>query len=636
MNHRTPFLLTAATLTMTALGAPFLLLTAETPPSPSSVASVPLPDRARCPAAGTVEPAGPDSRARAARRLQELDVGERVRLASNIRLSIATRHEDRRATDVQVTADGEFTLHCVATQGDTRALCVAMPAARCATRAGGELVPDDRLAHDLAAGCIVRLERDGTVSGYRFPPATDPRHRNLLRTWFASTRVPLPDGNATTWSATEATASGPCRLQFRRDGDAGHVRVSWQRDAVGSQPDPGCELCGRGELTAGATLPWWTSATADETHTVVVPVAGVRIEARFDAAHRLVAVERAEVDPAFAWDAPWASVDGAEEAAETAAFAERCEWEARLRGASLELEVDRLAAAIAAGEAGGDALMASRERLMWLLRLSPRHIAAVAAQVVDGACDEALAANLAAVLANVGGDAAQTALLEATDRVAPGSARQLGCLRACFQIEQANAATVAAAIRYSAGRDQPAVADTALLLLGACAATAADRAAPLAALLAQEGTAEAEGRIETWLLALGNTGRDEVLPIVGVRVSSPEPQLRAAALAALRRLDRPAAFDLLASHARHDADPGVRQQALLTLVDQSHPGVRAAVLAAFGDVDEDVRLAAVQAIVLRDEVGSCRAELAALRDRDASPRVRAEAEAALSAVVARS
>jgi HEAT repeat protein len=140
-----------------------------------------------------------------------------------------------------------------------------------------------------------------------------------------------------------------------------------------------------------------------------------------------------------------------------------------------------------------------------------------------------------------------------------------------------------------------------LLVAGALAGRAqqplADGRTPLQALLALEADAEARGELDTWLLAVANTGSPAALPIAQRLLGHASSAVRGAACVALRGQPDPAALRALLERGLQDIDPMVRQEAVLALSRRSEPAAREAVqLAASTDPDEAVRGRATRAL----------------------------------------
>lgn len=579
-------------------------------------------------------------RAAVAKQLYGLGAGDSLRLLSACELGITTRAVSGATDTMQIDIQGEVALLCLAANEREVALAVKMPVPSCGLLVGGRRSDSEQLARDLRAGFVVRLLRSGVVAGYRFQPDTDIRHRNVLRTWFASMRAPLAGDARATWQALEWGTAGETRLQLRRtDPSTGATGVTWERELVEAPAGVAATVQGSGRLLADAASGWWALAEAREQSHLEVREARLHIDGTFVASHRLLAYHLGAAGAGFDWGATWNSADGRDEVAAAQAFAEREHWAAMLCNTSLAVELDRLTSALANGDEDSAAVQEQRERLTWLLRLRPDLIDKVAALIEPAASSELLAATLAAVLGSEGSSRSQLALLSRIDQSSLPALFRVQCLRGFFHVDAPTDAVIAMAQRLSQQPGDPLLADTGLLLVGSFAQASRPGQASAAAfdsLVQQEPEAGDAARTEVWLHALANSGRNEVVPIAARYLQHEEPELRCAAVAAMRRVDASTSFALLSHRAAHDPSPAVRQMAVTTLVEQSDAGVRGVLTQALQDADELVREAAVLAMQLRDDLAACRTAVERASVEDPSCRVRERAAAALRSLDSRS
>jgi HEAT repeat protein len=110
---------------------------------------------------------------------------------------------------------------------------------------------------------------------------------------------------------------------------------------------------------------------------------------------------------------------------------------------------------------------------------------------------------------------------------------------------------------------------TSMLLLGALARRSEGRL--IDRLLGLEKHARSLGASDVWLQALGNSGSDVALERARPYFQASEEWVRAAAVSAVRKLETPAAFDLLAQRAARDDSLAVRARAIDSLASSKRP-----------------------------------------------------------------
>jgi hypothetical protein len=254
---------------------------------------------------------------------------------------------------------------------------------------------------------------------------------------------------------------------------------------------------------------------------------------------------------------------------------------AALDGATLEELLADLDRALAAGVPESHEVFMAITRLAWFLGLEPAAALALEQRLRAGELDEASAALALAAL----GQAATAEALEVLARLVAdaGLALELrrAALHSAFQLAQLSPALRTSVLAACDLGAPPALAQTALLLLGAAVAgeTGRDPAAAqdlLAALLALEESASAAGQVEAWLAALGNAGAPESVAAITAYLADPAPEVRASAVAALGEIGGSEALEALIGVAQADAELGVRAEAIGSLGAAEAPAASAA------------------------------------------------------------
>jgi HEAT repeat protein len=237
------------------------------------------------------------------------------------------------------------------------------------------------------------------------------------------------------------------------------------------------------------------------------------------------------------------------------------------------------------------ALDAAFQRLQWLVKLGDD----AATVIGDRVAMRELAGDLAGVaLSSLGAAATPTAQAVLTavraDRGLDAGIREHATI-ATLQLAQPAPQLVEGIWRDA--NDDFDGRGNAMLVLGALAPRSgplADGRTPTQALLAMELDAAARGDLPTWLLAVGNAAPPETMAVVQRHVGNPDPEVRSAALVALRRVLTEQAVSVLIQRGLGDAVASVRREALLELGRRDGAAAREAVAnVAQHDPDEELR-----------------------------------------------
>jgi HEAT repeat protein len=141
------------------------------------------------------------------------------------------------------------------------------------------------------------------------------------------------------------------------------------------------------------------------------------------------------------------------------------------------------------------------------------------------------------------------------------------------------------------------------------------------------------GMKQSALIGLGNSGSSYALPRVAGYLKSPNPDLRSAAVMALRKMEVSRAFELTRNLMRNDLSPAVRRAAVDSMAQrEGSPEARKEIdRVVLQDSNESTRRAALDAILLRDEIGEEeRKILEQVADKDSSEELRRIARQELS------
>lgn len=282
------------------------------------------------------------------------------------------------------------------------------------------------------------------------------------------------------------------------------------------------------------------------------------------------------------------------------------------------------------------ALTTASHKLALLVRLRPevldelRQIVPTAPQfaadVLLGAIGSANTAPAQSFLAGVVGD------------VAGGQTLRQSALDSMIQLAEPGDAAVQSVLGLVRDGDANAtLRDNGLLVLGAMgsrepAAKARDAGGVMAELMAYRDRAADEGRLEVWLHALGNTGRDEVAAAVEPYLGHRDPSVRHAATSALRSVETARATTALLDRAQHDPDARIRSQAIESLAERGDPSALNYVGRVLAEEsDAELRRAAVDGLRKQLPVNaSVRPMLQRVAELDPSPELRRHAAGVLA------
>jgi hypothetical protein len=494
-------------------------------------------------------------------------------------------------------------------------------------RDAGQLV---ELAKALSHPLVFTTDARGALQGASATEGEPPLVQQILTAIVANAQLVAAPGGALRWTADEADTTGRYRADYQRAGDLIHKRKLFYLEGLGGAAGPRdartevvssaieVELDGSAELrqldfeertrVAGAgPLPRLSSHTTQHLRLRGTGLAG-------DGAALLARAARAAPQPPYQ----------------------------RAPSTGRKLQLDEVKAAgldvptilRAFGRLPAEDRQHSGERarlftaLASVLRLDDRAVIQVAARVRAG---DAASGTLVDALGAAGTPAAQRALV-VLFRQAPADA----ALRRDMLI---SLSLVPAPTRESVDflgtlLDDPAQGRQARYGLGSFAHQAADPeiTSRCLALLYRELERPEPERVASALIALGNAGAGEALPVIEPYLDAPAPGLRAAAVRALRLVPGDHVDERLAAVLSGDREPQVRQSALVAARDRplSAALLRGVDWAARRDPEVHIRYDAVSALAgWVNEVPTIRETMALVARTDGNERIRATASAAL-------
>jgi HEAT repeat protein len=498
-----------------------------------------------------------------------------------------------RAITLELAARLELTI--AAREGREILLRAALAAVDLRPSAGGSHEPQaaTRLARELELPFAIRMRDDGNTVGYRFDPLAGPEARNFVRALVAALRWVVPADAGRGWQAEESDACGAYLASYSRTANA----VSKQKLRYLAEQDAP-RVDGGGEARFDATIGWLESGAFEESLELAVPELGLRVrqDSRLHFELREHSWNPAPVHAASvgAWDSA-DTLDGQADAIATAELRRLDRFASRLEGVTAESLVARLRALEAASQLDTQEACAVREELEWLIRLRPEVLQTLAELVEDSDLPQAARLTILITIGNAQIEPAQDLLSRWLLDPTVGDGLRQAAAFASSALRQPSPAVTAAlehVIEHDGNTQR--VRRTALLALGTLSNAAPDN---VARLLAFETRARASGALGTWLEALGNAGQPGILAAAERYLHDADDTIRAAAVAALRKLDAHGATLALATVLADDSAPTVRARAAEQLATRStEPALAALERALLHDPDASVRQAALVAL----------------------------------------
>lgn len=564
-----------------------------------------------------------EQREAAPRRGYELRRGEEVRLACRMALDSDLTQARGPAHHVAAGLQGTLQLSVVGERGTDLALAATMTDVVVLGESATNGLLVAQLRAELGQATLIHLSKRGEILGYRFA-AMPAQHRNQLRALFACLCPTVGQPGETSWTSTDADATGDAIVLGAWDLAERTLTSQKTGYREGSAPILP-HVDGRGSATLDATTGWWRELRYEETCTLSVTEAELRITAHATVHAELLAASAAvghvAIDGEFDWEAPWAAASGAGDQAAETSDPEELALAAELRGVTLGAEFARLQELLSAAATDED-LYAARRRLLWLLRHDANALLELQGLLGGANVPAGLTGEVLSAVGAAGTPAAQDFLV-ALLAGSPATTTRVSAAQALFQSQMATPATLQAIRAALADTTAaPELHGTSLLLLGALAGHEHD-AGSLAELLGREAFARDHGLVVDWLEALGNAGRAEATDAALAHFAAEAAEERAAAASAVRRLTGPRVFEALADRAQNDASPLVRSRAVETLAGHQGAEVVSLLEGILGrDQDETVRSSALLALAFRADPATATRVLTQVQGQDPSLRLR--------------
>lgn len=537
--------------------------------------------------AATVPQAPADPRALPARRWRAGDsFVYKVDAARVIKLGAPLDRE------IDIKLAGTLAITVVGAEAGSLQLRADLRAARYEQKPGADHDPKA----ELASPFYFTASRAGALGSFHFPRRMSAEARGILKGLAASLQLVSSPRPQTTWQTVEQDVSGEYEAAYTR-GEAGVHKVKTRylrgRGAKGLVPrnDGEYAVQSSNELVVDDSG-WPRSAAEDET--LNIELGGSKVRAVNKATAKLITIER-RLDLIGAMND--AEVES-EAVSEAAAFAgSRVQADRGLVGGRT---FQVIAADFTSPDA--DARSHARARLSALMRLDPSAVGATEDAILHGGFDPLTKSRMAAALGSAGTPESQTALMAILETRGASVPARVDA-SAVLGLEEEPSPEAQASLRKAMGSSDKEVATTATLALGntvrtvnAAAGDSSDAVATLIALL--QSAADDSQRI-LCLQALGNTGDARALAAIGPYLTSADTTLRAVATGALKFMVG-ATADAAIMAAFGDKEIEVRRAAVGTVAFRPI----AAVLAALDhllrtDPEEAIRLAIVNALNVR-------------------------------------
>ncbi|MBK8095890.1 MAG: HEAT repeat domain-containing protein [Planctomycetes bacterium] len=478
------------------------------------------------------------------------------------------------------------------------------------------------LTRALATGVQVRMRDDGDVLGLRFVGVTTAETRNWVRTLVASLRFVVDPNGAATWTTAEGDATGIARVAYSRI--AATEIVKRKQAYKGGEH---LRVEGHGTASFAPQVGWLAACEYREVLVLAVAELGAEIRLQLSTSARLRehGVTALADLPTAGWDEPWLSLDGSGEVATSSDAAQRQHMRDAIAGRSAARLVDRIATLLQPTDQDNTAaLHEARTHLAWLIELDPDALFAVRNLALTADAD--LAAVVLSAVGSAGTPAAEALLCELFGGSGLPEALRRTAGVAMFQLRHPGERAFAMTWELASASAPAALRETAMLLHGAFCHAAPELAAGRS-LRNLEQHAVRNGEVATWLDAIGNEGCDNNLDIAARYLRHDEPMLRQAAISAIRRMQSPAAVDLLVEATAASQSRSLRCEAAQQLAERGGERADGRVVDLLADpTDEAVRLAVLSGLSFRPRFGvEIEAAVRRLAVSDPAERVRAAA-----------
>ena len=495
----------------------------------------------------------------------------------------------------------------------------------------GKEVQDPLRLEAARAETFLRMNTKGKVLGLAFAPKLHGSQRDFLRSLYGYLSIPVPDPNHLQWKESCGDATGMFEASFKRLSQSKkglqvqRTLVRYLRMVAPVAEIPEHRYQGRVVGFLDSSLAWLREVKIAEelqmhipegTGATVLKTQGTILLEKHESLP-LSSLKRFQDFDAKAWASPGGDGETGELSAQ-----ERLDMLAEeFRGVSLQELMDGLKAALRQGFESKEVYEAW-SRLGRFLEAFPKRAKELESLLLGGGAEGQFAQLLEVALGAAGTKEAQEVLTVLGANPNLGMELREGAIRSLMQLAQPQRETLAFLRNLiQEGGRKGVLRAASLLSLGTLAGRSGmrfkDGSTPLKALMGQEDQARSGGFLQTWIAALGNTGKKEVVQVLDRYAKNPNRSLREAAIRSLGTLGNDAAVHALVQRFRLEKDPRLKLQTVRALggisspnaqkrlrtwaLESQNPRIRAEALNALSqDLKEPRNLRALQEAASRD------------------------------------
>ncbi len=530
---------------------------------------------------------------------------------------------DAQPIEIRVRGDWQVTVVDGGEEHATLRVQLGSPA----VSSGGQSAPPDMIG-EMARPWFVELDGEGRLEAAWFEHGVGRASRDLLKTVAAYLQYGPPGGDA---QRVEQDSTGTYQAEYASSGSheltrtkAHYISIVTARGPVAPRDVGGPDVKASGARFELDEEGWPARVTVDEQLAVAVPESTQRYAATVALrAERTDAGRRGDLAGAFAAARPglrrYAPLAEAPDARDVAADLDR----QQLGGADYRQLVDELR-----GARDPHAEVAVQRRLRALFALHPGEARRAAELLRGRGLSDSGKQTVIAALAAAGTPEAQQVLVDSLGEPSTTELRQQ-TLSSLGMTPAPTAETLGALRAIAEAPAEAADRHTALLAFGNAARHGDEDA--VAWLLERLQSASTSGDVAIYLRALANTRDPRALPAIVERLRSNEPEIRGAAVSALRLIDEPTVDGLIGKVLLGDGDGRVRSEAVFAAtyrpLDPMLPVLEGALQR---DPEAYVRMRVVELLgQRRRESAACDPLLARTAQHDGDPEVRRAAAQAL-------
>ena len=469
----------------------------------------------------------------------------------------------------------------------------------CSFLAMGKEVEDAHRTKAARSKTFVRMNEQGKILGLAFARDLGVEQRDFLRSIFTYLSFPLPaqglQSVRTPWEAEGGDATGKYLARFRvLSQGQGRVQLErvllqYQKMAQGIGDPPRHKVTGRvlGVLDQ-KELHWLREVRVHETLRMKMPGGEGGTVLRSKGSIRWTSKDRVPLDALVSLGAlgpeRWSSPGGDGESGEMSSQERRDMLAEVFKGVSLQQLLDQLRSALAKHGFRSRQVYEAWSQLGQYLELHPQDAFALRDRILGGEAQGDLARLLAVALGAAGTEEAQAVLRDLGNNGNLPEELREEALRSMIQLARPSRDTLEMlreqVLKGSLERGKLGPMETASLLsFGALAGRSEDKlkdgGTALSHLLRLESKARRGGFLSTWIAALGNSGRPEVLAVLERFSQASHPSQRESAIHALATLGTENAAKVLLQQSQREKDPGLKVQIVRSLSRMDRPVVMA-------------------------------------------------------------